>query len=170
MCVFPTQYTYLSIPLHTKSWSKPFWRNGRYLLALFFNWRDLWPSCSPILTMSRLGDGGTGLQAPLIWSSSPGWPKVSSMVRKPSGQRTKVLFYRKFSQKKMINLDEEKIECALGNREFWLGKKAENGVFLFLTSELAVFICLWLQPNSTRSIMFCNISFSQNHSICTFLY
>ena len=32
-----------------------------------------------------------------------------------------------------IHLDAEKIECALGNKEFccfWLGKKAENGVFI----------------------------------------
>ena len=31
----------------------------------------------------------------------------------------------------MFNLDEEKIECALGNKEFcfWQGKKAENVLF-----------------------------------------
>ena len=118
-----------------------------------------------------VGWGMEGLVSRLHWSGAPVQADRRSPVWSENlRQRTKVLFYRKFSQKKMINLDEEKIECALGNREFWLGKKAENGVFLFLTSELAVFICLWLQPNSTRSIMFCNISFSQNHSMCTFLY
>ena len=36
------------------------------------------------------------------------------------------------------NLDEEKIECALGNKElcFWQGKKAKNVVFLYLMLEL----------------------------------
>ena len=36
----------------------------------------------------------------------------------------------------MFNPDEEKIECAIGNSEFcfWQGKKAENAVFLILTS------------------------------------
>ena len=57
----------------------------------------------------------------------------------------------------MFNLDEEKIECALGNKEFcfWQGKKAENVVFLFLTSGLAAVICLWLliQIQTTRLIM-----------------
>ena len=40
--------------------------------------------------------------------------------------------------KKMFNIDEEKIECEFGNREFcfWQCKKAENGVFIFLTSRL----------------------------------
>ena len=49
-----------------------------------------------------------------------------------------------FIIKKMHNHDEEKIECALGNMEFcfWQGKKAENDVFLLLTSGLAAFICL----------------------------
>ena len=64
------------------------------------------------------------------------------MVRKPSGQRTKVLFYRKFSQKKMINLDEEKIECALGNREFWLGKKTENGVVISNVGTRGIYLSL----------------------------
>ena len=33
----------------------------------------------------------------------------------------------------MFNLDEEKIECPLGDKEFcvWQGKKAENVMFLF---------------------------------------
>ena len=44
----------------------------------------------------------------------------------------------------MYNLDEEKIECALGNKEicFWQGKRAEIFVFLFLASGLTAFICL----------------------------
>ena len=44
----------------------------------------------------------------------------------------------------MYSLDEEKIECALGKRKIWFlaAKKAENVVFLFLTSGFAVFICL----------------------------
>ena len=28
-----------------------------------------------------------------------------------------------FDWKKMFNLDDEKIECTLGNKEFWQGKK-----------------------------------------------
>ena len=46
----------------------------------------------------------------------------------------------------MFNLDEEKIESELDNKAFcfWQGKKAENGVFVFLTSGLAAFICLTL--------------------------
>ena len=43
---------------------------------------------------------------------------------------------------------DEKIEYGLGNKEFFLeyglGKKAENVVFLFMTSELSVFNCLRL--------------------------
>ena len=37
--------------------------------------------------------------------------------------------------KKIFNLDEEKIECALSNKEFcfWQGKKAENVLFLFIS-------------------------------------
>ena len=52
----------------------------------------------------------------------------------------------KLNKKKMFNQDEEKIKCALENREicFWQGKKAEIVVFLFMTSGFAVFICLWL--------------------------
>ena len=55
----------------------------------------------------------------------------------------------------MYNLDEEKIECALGNKEFWFwqGKEAENVVFLFVTSELKTFICL-CQIQTTGLIMF----------------
>ena len=50
--------------------------------------------------------------------------------------------YKTNDEKKMYNLDGEKIECALGNKEFfWPGKKADKVVFLFLTSRLAVFIC-----------------------------
>ena len=56
----------------------------------------------------------------------------------------------------MLNQDEGKIECAVGNREmgFWLGKKAENVLISFLTSGFAVFICLWLLvlPNSNNLI------------------
>ena len=63
------------------------------------------------------------------------------MVRKPKATYKSSILQTVFA-KEDDSLDEEKIECALGNREFWLGKKAENGVFLFLTSELAVFICL----------------------------
>ena len=39
------------------------------------------------------------------------------------------------SVKKINNLDEEKFECTVGNKEicFWHGKKAENAVSLFLT-------------------------------------
>ena len=38
----------------------------------------------------------------------------------------------------MINLDEEKIECTLGNRDFcfWQGKKAENVFYLFYIYQL----------------------------------
>jgi hypothetical protein len=38
--------------------------------------------------------------------------------------------------KKMFNLDEEKMECAVGNREmgFWQYKKAEIVLISFLTS------------------------------------
>ena len=48
--------------------------------------------------------------------------------------------------KKMYNQDEEKMECAVGNREmgFWQCKKAEIDLISFLTSGFAVFICLWL--------------------------
>ena len=44
----------------------------------------------------------------------------------------------------MFNLDEEKIEFALGNRALvsWECKKAENIVFLISDVEIAVFICL----------------------------
>ena len=38
---------------------------------------------------------------------------------------------------------------------FWQGKKAENAVFLFLTSGFAVFICLWYcQIQTTGLIIF----------------
>ena len=45
----------------------------------------------------------------------------------------------------MINQDEGKIECAVGNREilFWQSKKAAIILILFLTSGFAVFVCLW---------------------------
>ena len=38
----------------------------------------------------------------------------------------------------MFILEEEKIECALGNKEFcfWQGKKAKNVMFIFLASGL----------------------------------
>ena len=51
---------------------------------------------------------------------------------------------RYFGIKKMFNLDEEKIEYALGNKElcFWQGKKAENIVFCILYVRRAAFICL----------------------------
>ena len=64
------------------------------------------------------------------------------------------IYSAKFGQKKMHDLDEEKIECALGNKEFcfWQGKKAENAVFLFLMSGLAAFIFLWLLENSSYYI------------------
>jgi len=52
--------------------------------------------------------------------------------------------------------DEEKMECAVGNREmgFWQCKKAEIVLISFLTSGFAVFICLWLLvlPNSNNLI------------------
>ena len=40
------------------------------------------------------------------------------------------------SEKNMFNQDEEKMECAVGNREmgFWQCKKAEIVLILFLTS------------------------------------
>ena len=47
----------------------------------------------------------------------------------------------------MFYQEEGTIERAVGNREisFWQGKKAEIVLILFLmTSEFAVFICLWL--------------------------
>ena len=37
----------------------------------------------------------------------------------------------------MHSLDKEKIEFALGNREIWQGKKAENVVILLLASGFA---------------------------------
>ena len=39
----------------------------------------------------------------------------------------------------MFNLEEEKIECALGNKEFcfWQDKKAKNVMFIFLALGLA---------------------------------
>jgi len=56
----------------------------------------------------------------------------------------------------MFNQDEEKMECAVGNREmgFWQCKKAEIVLISFLTSGFAVFICLWLLvlPNSNNLI------------------
>ena len=44
----------------------------------------------------------------------------------------------KVSLKKMFNLDEEKIEYALGHKElgFRQDKKAENVVFFFFTSDV----------------------------------
>ena len=69
----------------------------------------------------------------------------------------------KFNQsnnvKKMYSLGEEKIEIALAIRRFQQAKKAESGVFLFLTSGFAAFICLRLlvlycQIQTTRLIMF----------------
>ena len=61
-----------------------------------------------------------------------------------------------FWVKKMYSLDEEKIECALGNGEiwFWQGKKAENVFFYFWSRDsrhLFVFDC---QIQTTRLIMF----------------
>jgi len=58
----------------------------------------------------------------------------------------------------MFNLDEEKIECALGNKEFgfWLGKKIENVVFLILASgfiylsRLIIFIINFRRCNERR--------------------
>ena len=46
----------------------------------------------------------------------------------------------------MFNQDEEKMECAVGNREmgFWQYKKAEIVLISFLTSGFAAFFCLWL--------------------------
>ena len=40
------------------------------------------------------------------------------------------------TRKKMFNQDEEKMECAVGNREmgFWQGKKIEIVLISFLTS------------------------------------
>jgi len=56
----------------------------------------------------------------------------------------------------MFNQDEEKMECAVGNREmgFWQYKKAEIVLISFLTSGFAAFICLWLLvlPNSNNLI------------------
>ena len=60
----------------------------------------------------------------------------------------------------MCNLDEEKIEFALGNRALVLcqGKKAENVVcFFFLTSIFAVLFVSdswYCQIKTTRLIMF----------------
>ena len=56
----------------------------------------------------------------------------------------------------MSNLDEEKIECALGNKElgFWQDKKADNVVFLFLTSGFAAFICWYCLIQTTRFSIF----------------
>ena len=44
----------------------------------------------------------------------------------------------------LVDLDEEKIECSIGNREIWFlaRQNANNVVFLFLTSGFMVFICL----------------------------
>ena len=60
----------------------------------------------------------------------------------------------------MFYQEEGTIERAVGNREisFWQGKKAEIVLILFLmTSEFAVFICLWLfllpKSKKTRLIM-----------------
>ena len=53
-------------------------------------------------------------------------------------------FEEKKNIKNMFNLDEEKTECALGNKKlcFWQGKKAENVVFLFLASGLYLSLTL----------------------------
>jgi len=52
--------------------------------------------------------------------------------------RTRVVHFvqRNFLPKKMFNQDEEKMECAVGNREmgFWQYKKAEIVLLSFLTS------------------------------------
>ena len=44
----------------------------------------------------------------------------------------------------MYNLEEEKIECPVGNKKicFWNGEEFENVVFLFLTSGITALICL----------------------------
>ena len=62
----------------------------------------------------------------------------------------------------MSNLDEEKIESAVGNKElgFWQGKKADNVVFLFLTSGFIcivfvfAFICWYCLIQTTRFSIF----------------
>ena len=51
----------------------------------------------------------------------------------------------------MVSLDEEKVECALGNRDiwFWQGKIAKNSIFLFIC------LCPLVLPiQETRLIMF----------------
>ena len=53
-----------------------------------------------------------------------GFPNIKN-IRKES-----VVAYKTNDEKKMYNLDGEKIKCALGNKEFfWLGKKADKVVF-----------------------------------------
>ena len=67
-----------------------------------------------------------------------------------------ILFLHYFlnPSKKMINQDQEKIECAVGNREmgFGQGKKAEIVLISFLMSGFEIFISLWLLvlPNSKK--------------------
>ena len=51
----------------------------------------------------------------------------------------------------MVSLDEEKVECALGNWDiwFWQGKIAKNSIFLFIC------LCPLVLPiQETRLIMF----------------
>ena len=65
----------------------------------------------------------------------------------------------------MFNQDEEKMECAVGNREmgFWQYKKAEIVLILFLMSRFAAFICLWILvlPSSNNLI---------NHVLYTYFH
>ena len=58
----------------------------------------------------------------------------------------------------MYSLDEEKLKCALGNRDIWLlawHRKAKNVYYYFWRRDLRyVYICLWLlvHPNSNNWI------------------
>ena len=55
----------------------------------------------------------------------------------------------------MYNLDNVKMECTVGDKEFcfWQGKKTETVVMLLLTSGLAAFFCPrpLILPNSEIS-------------------
>ena len=52
----------------------------------------------------------------------------------------------------MFNLDEEKIECAICNKElyFWQGKKAEIIVFYFWLEIRGIFLSLSLGTAKTQ--------------------
>ena len=91
----------------------------------------------------------SNVQQHMYYPSSRNWELVGSFGPAPA-----------LSWRRATGVIWEISYCAFGNRDIWFSSWQESweGLFLFLTSGFAVFICLWLlvltNSNNSRLLIF----------------